>query len=129
MKINQSIAGSLGAGGLHGAQGAKPAKLEAGVEPVKPAKKPTLQSASLQSSSAPVEAGSVSEFLKQESSVITENAVQGLSDKPSLGKVEINQFKPVEIEAPKGDEAISKLKQSVNQDILIAMANSGSILS
>ena len=126
MKINQSVAGSLATGGLQGAQGAKPVKAE-GAESVNSSKKTAPQSASLQSSSAPVEGGVVSEFLK--SQAISPKAVQEVSEKPTLGKVEISQFKPAETEMPKGDDAISKLKQNVNQDILIAMANSGSILS
>ena len=125
MKINQSIAGSLGAGGIQGTQGLKPApKTNAVSEPIKPAKQVTLES-----SAAPVESVGASDFLKQESTTILPQAVQEVSKKPTLGKVEISQFKSSESEQPSnGDEAIDKLKQSVNQDILIAMANSGSIV-
>jgi hypothetical protein len=135
MKINQSVAGSLGISGLQGTQNTQNTqntKSSSAVEPIKPTNKPTLQS-----SSAPVEASGTAAFLKlQSESAILPQAVQEVSEKPVLGKIEISQFKPAEVEAkepskeaPKGDDAIDQLKQSVNQDILIAMANSGSILS
>lgn len=124
MKINQSVAGSLGLSALQGTQNTQSTKSSSAVEPIKPTNKPTLQS-----SSAPVEAGGTAAFLKlQSESAILPQAVQEVSEKPVLGKIEISQFKPAELEA-KSDDAIDKLKQSVNQDILIAMANSGSILS
>ncbi len=131
MKINTSVAGSLAASGLQGAQGNK-TSVKSDADQITSTKKPTLQSANLQSNSATLESGAVSDFLKQQNTPVLESAVQEAASKPTIGKVEISQLKDVESQDTKGsatEDAISELKKSVNQDILIAMANSGSILS
>ena len=77
-----------------------------------------------------VEAGGATEFLKQESINIREEAVSQVAVKPNVVQTEANSDSPKEVSAfPEQNDAIKKLQDSVNRDMLIAMANSGSLFN
>ena len=77
-----------------------------------------------------VEVAGATEFLKQESTNIREDAVTQVAVKPNVLQTEANSDSLKQVStSPEQNDAIKQLQESVNRDMLISMANSGSLFN
>ena len=123
--VNFSVAGTMGA--FPTSPEVKPTEKSSNSSQVTPVKKTTQVG-----SPTGLEAGGTTEFLKQESINIREDAVSEVAVKPNILQVETNTLSvPEAIEAKEAssDGVIKQLQDSVNRDILVAMADSGSLFN
>ena len=123
--VNFSVAGTMGA--FSNIPEVKPTEKSSNSSQVTSVKKTTLVG-----SPTGLEAGGATDFLKQESINIREDAVSEVAVKPNVLQVETNTLSvPEAIEAKEvsPDGVIKQLQDSVNRDILVAMADSGSLFN
>lgn len=126
--VNFSVAGTMGA--FSNIPEVKPTEKSSNSSQVTSVKKTTQVG-----SPTGLEAGGATEFLKQESINIREDAVSEVAVKPNILQIETKTLSvPEAIEAKEAKEAssdgvIKQLQDSVNRDILVAMADSGSLFN
>ena len=118
MGVNFSVAGTMGT--FQNTPEVKPTEKSSSSSQV------TAKKTTQVNSSTGVEAGGATEFLKQEST----NAVSQVAVKPNVVQAEANTDSPKQVSVfPEQNDAIKQLQDSVNRDMLIAMANSGSLFN